>query len=300
MLGPDGSLYVVNQGSSVVGLDPNFRQLWSIPLGGEKVSAITVGPTGCTAYLVSALSDQNAPRGLLAIDTATGETVEAALPNQADVQSFDNPTLHVPLVLLHPDGLEEVYVAADSATNGSLELYLRTPVDKTPGAFTLQPRWDKPGLWSQPLALRTQTGWQIIALRARKDQGQDQIVSIEWIEGRESNWVIHGNGIDRTQMAAFALPAIDGAGTIYSPVRLSSAYPENQRLTALLAILPPTTANSQGARRTQFEPARFIAVRNGNWSSDPRTWKRLMIGPDGALYEACSRTAVRSTGFCRR
>jgi outer membrane protein assembly factor BamB len=267
-LGPDGSLYVINQGSSLMALDPNFRQLWSIPLGGQRISAITVGPTGCSAYLVSALTNESAPKGLLAIDTATGDKVEAPLPNQADVQSFDKPALDAPVVLLHSDGTEKVYVAADSGTDGSLELF-----DRTPEEFTLQRRWEKPGLWGQPLARRTQSGWQIIALRAEKGRSAgEQIMSIEWIEGTEANWPISGNGIDRTQMAASSVPTIDDAGTFYSPVRLSSAYAENQRLGALLAFLASTS-----------DPERFLAVRNetGTAIEGP---ERLMIGPDGALY----------------
>jgi hypothetical protein len=273
-LGPDGSLYVVNQGSTLIALDPNFRQLWSIPLGGERVSAITIGPAGCTAYLVSALTNENAPKGLLAIDTATGDKVEAPLPNQADVQSFDKPALHAPLVLLHPDGTEKVYVAADSATDGSLELFDRTPED-----FALQRRWEKPGLWSQPLARRTQSGWQIIALWAEKGRRTEpQIMSPEWIAGGKSNWPIHGNGIDLTLMAASSVPAIDGDGTFFSPVRLSSFYAENQRLTALLAFYFP-----RGENRRPADPERFLAARNeaGAAIQGP---ERLMIGPDGALY----------------
>jgi hypothetical protein len=278
-LGPDGSLYVINQGSSLIALDPNFRPLWSIPLGGERVSAITIGPTGCSAYLVSALTNENAPKGLLAVDTATGDKVEAPLPNQADVQSFDKPALHAPVVLLHPDGTEKVYVAADSATDGSLELF-----DRTPEEFTLQRRWEKPGLWGQPLPRRTQTGWQIIALRAEKGlSAGEQIMSIEWIDGTEASWPLYGNGVDRTQMAASSVPTIDGAGTFYSPIHLSSAYAATQGLSALLASLA-----------LPRDPDRFLEMRDETGAAIQGP-ERLMIGPDGALYALfqASRTPYR-------
>ncbi len=278
-LGPDGSLYVINQGSSLIALDPNFRPLWSIPLGGERVSAITIGPTGCNAYLVSALTNENAPKGLLAVDAATGDKVEAPLPNQVDVQSFDKPALHAPVVLLHSDGTEKVYVAADSATEGSLALF-----DRTPEEFTLQPRWEKPGLWGQPLARHTQTGWQIIALRAEKGlSAGEQIMSIEWIDGTEASWPLYGNGVDRTQMAASSVPTIGGAGTFYSPVHFSSAYAATQGLSALLASLALTR-----------DPERFLAVRDETGAAIQGP-ERLMIGPDGALYALfqASRTPYR-------
>jgi outer membrane protein assembly factor BamB len=278
-LGPDGSLYVINQGSSLIALDPNFRPLWSIPLGGERVSAITIGPTGCSAYLVSALTNEDAPKGLLAVDTATGDKVEAPLPNQADVQSFDKPALHTPVVLLHSDGTEKVYVAADSATDGSLELFNRTPEE-----FTLQRRWEKPGLWGQPLARHTQTGWQIIALRAEKGvSAGEQIMSIEWIDGTEASWPLYGNGVDRTQMAASSVPTIDGAGTFYSPIHLSSAYTATQGLSALLASLA-----------LPRDPDRFFVVRDETGAAIQGP-ERLMIGPDGALYALfqASRTPYR-------
>jgi hypothetical protein len=257
-LGPDGSLYVLNNGS-VIGLDANFRALWSIPLGHNRISPITVGPTGCFAYLVSAPGNDKGPKGILAIDTATGDQTSSSLPNQLDLQSFDHPALHAPVVLLHSDGTEKVYVAADTGTNGTLKEF-----DNQREATELKPGWEKPGLWSQPLARPVSGGdWKIVAARADKGTGTANIEVADWIDGNIEK-PMPTTPINIERMVASTVPATDAAGRLYLPLGLTGG----------LTVLRISSASG---------PDVTLSFRDSSGApiNGP---ERLMIGPDGALY----------------
>jgi hypothetical protein len=276
-LGPDGSLYALSNGS-VIGLDPNFRALWSIPLGHNRISPITVGPTGCFAYLVSAPGDGKGPKGVLAIDTATGDKTSSDLPNQADLQSFDHPALHAPVVLLHSDGTEKVYVAADTGTNGTLKEF-----DNQRKATELKPGWEKPGRWSQPLARPVSDAgkkgdWQIVGARADKAAGTAKIEVADWIDGSIEESVNYPNidNINIKQLAAW-VPAIDAAGGFYLPMSQEGSP------TGLWVSLP-----------TGLFGSLFFRDSSGAQTNGP---ERLMIGPDGALFGLFSGSMIPNRLF---
>ena len=280
-LGPDGSLYALNNGS-VIGLDPNFRALWSIPLGHNKVSPITVGPTGCFAYLVSAPGNGEGLKGLLAIDTATGDEISSDLPNQADLQSFDHPALHAPVVLLHSDGTEKVYVAADTGTNGTLDEF-----DKQREAAELKRGWEITGLWSQPLARPASEAdkkgdWEVVGARADKAAGTAKIEIADWIDGNTKKLVDYTNinNINIEQMAASSVPIIDAAGRFYLP----------------LSQVGGPTGLSVSLPTGPFGPLSFRDLSGAPTNRPERPFingpERLMIGPDGALYGLFSDSRI--------
>jgi hypothetical protein len=263
-LGPDGSLYTLNNGS-ILALDPNFRELWSIPLGHNGISPITVGPTGCSIYLVSAGQVRQSSRGLLAIDAATGDERSSSLSNQTDLDAFVGSALHAPVVLLHSDGTEKVYVAANSGSGGVLAEF-----DKSPRDAGVTPGWTQHSLWSQPLALpagKERDGnnkWQIIGGSADSGgPGPASIKALDWIDGTIAASRPIGE-IDRQHMASSAIPAIDGAGTFFLPVRKTNGQP------AVLASSPSA-------------PERLLDLRDPT-GAQTQPLRRLMIGPDGALY----------------
>ena len=263
-LGPDGSLYALNNGS-ILALDPNFRELWSIPLGHNRISPITVGPTGCSIYLVSAGHVGQSSKGLLAIDAATGDERSSALPNQTDLEAFVGSALHAPVVLLHSDGTEKIYVAADSGSGGLLAEFDKTPTD---AGVTLG--WTQTSFWSQPLARLAgketdrYNKWQIIGGSADGGGvGPASIKALDWIDGTIAAARPIGE-IDREHMTSSAMPAIDGAGTFFLPVRKKDGQP------AVLASSP-------------LAPDRLLDLRDPAGALTPPL-RRLMIGPDGALY----------------
>jgi hypothetical protein len=277
-LGPDGSLYALNDGS-VIGLDPNFRALWSIPLGHNKVSPITVGPTGCFAYLVSAPGKGDGLKGLLAIDTATGDKISSDLPNQADLQSFDHPALHAPVVLLHSeDGTEKVYVAADTGTNGTLDEF-----DNQREAAELKRGWEITGLWSQPLARPVSDAdkkgdWEIVGARADRAAGTAKIEVADWMNGNTQKSASYPKiNVYIDQMAASAVPAIDAAGRFYLPLRQLGLW-----------VLSPS--GPFGPMAFRDSSAAPINRPERPFANGPD--ERLMIGPDGALYGLFSDSRI--------
>jgi len=115
-LGPGGSLYLVN-GQEVYGFNPDLQELWKVTLADPTSSRVTVGPSGRFVYLVAK------KQGLVVINAQTGEFFTSPLANQDALARADFPSLHTPVVILHPDGSEKVYVAANSVNNGVLACF---------------------------------------------------------------------------------------------------------------------------------------------------------------------------------
>jgi hypothetical protein len=151
-LGPDGSLYFV-AGTEVYGLNPDLQELWKVTLGSIKTSRITVGPSGKFVYL---LGKRGVAMSLLSIDARTGDVAHKPLPNSELLTPAENPALHAPVVLLHTDGTEKIYVAANSINEGGLTCFdnkasSENTIETCLVASEKNP-WPLPGLFSQPSA----------------------------------------------------------------------------------------------------------------------------------------------------
>jgi hypothetical protein len=88
-----------------------------VTLADPTTSRVTVGPSGRFVYLTAK------KEGLVAINAQTGESFTTPLLNQAALAKADFPSLHAPVVILHPDGSEKVYVAANSVNEGVLACF---------------------------------------------------------------------------------------------------------------------------------------------------------------------------------
>jgi hypothetical protein len=178
-LGSDGSLYFVN-GQEVYGYNPDLQGLWKVTLADKTTSRVTVGPSGRFVYLTA----KN--EGLVAINAQTGESfTKNPLPKQDDFKLADNPSLHAPVVILHPDGSEKIYVAANTVNYGVLMCF-----NNRSGKIAAAENWPTlTGLWSQPLldqlspgtVKEPTSGKQIFAVRAAKNQGT--LTAIDWLTG---------------------------------------------------------------------------------------------------------------------
>jgi hypothetical protein len=184
-VGPDGSLYFVN-GQEAYGLNPDLQELWKVTLANKTTSRVTVGPSGRFVYLTvkspETKSATNENEGLVAINAQTGESFPNSLPNQDTLTSF-----HAPVVILHPDGSEKIYVAANSVNDGVLACF-----NNRSGKITAAEKWPGPdlkGLWSQPILDQLSpgskeqptSGKQIYAVRVTKSQGI--LTGIDWLTG---------------------------------------------------------------------------------------------------------------------
>ena len=172
-VGPDGSLYFVN-GQEVYGLNPDLQELWKVTLDDTTTSRVTVGPSGRFVYLTVKKG------GLIAINAQTGEFFKNPLPNQEALAS-----LHAPVVILHPDGSEKIYVAANSVNNGVLACF-----NNRSGKIAAAEKWpDLTGLWSQPIldqlspgsVQQPTSGKQIYAVKVANSQGT--LTGIDWLTG---------------------------------------------------------------------------------------------------------------------
>ena len=178
-VGPDGSLYFVN-GLSVYGLNPALQELWKVTLESTKTSRLTVGPSGQFLYL---LGKTDGEMGLIAIDTRTGDVSTVKLPNSDRLKSADNPTLHAPIVLLHPDGTEKIYVAANSVKEGTLTAFdnPKTTVAGAEKSIIATAHWTPlTGLFSQPTA-SVGDDRKIYSVQVTGTQGQ--LKAIGWLTG---------------------------------------------------------------------------------------------------------------------
>ncbi len=177
-VGPDGSLYFVN-GMEVYGFNPDLQGLWKVTLADKTTSRVTVGPSGRFVYLTA----KN--EGLVAINAQTGEIFINPLPNQEALKVIDNPSLHAPVVILHPDESEKIYVAANSVNDGVLTCF-NNRSEKIAAAENWKPLT---GLWSQPIldqlspgsTQQPSAGKQIFAVRVAKNQGT--LTAIDWLTG---------------------------------------------------------------------------------------------------------------------
>ncbi len=146
-LGPDGSLYFVNN-QEVYGLNPDLQQLWMVtpPLGALGTSRLTVGPSGAFVYLTA----QN--DGLITVNAQTGESCRNTLSNQDELKKVDS-TLYAPVVIRHPDGTEIIYAAANSITGGVLERFQNSNNRETKidCSKITAPAPSAAGLWGQPI-----------------------------------------------------------------------------------------------------------------------------------------------------
>jgi hypothetical protein len=177
-LGPGGSLYLVN-GQEVYGFNPDLQELWKVTLADPKTSRVTIGPGGRFVYLTAK------KEGLVAINAQTGESFRTPLLNQAALAKADFPSLHAPVVILHPDGSEKVYVAANSVNEGVLACF-----NNRSGAIAAAENWPPlTGLWSQPIpdqlspgsAQQPASGKQIYAVRVADQRGT--LTGIDWLTG---------------------------------------------------------------------------------------------------------------------
>ncbi|MBK7954126.1 MAG: PQQ-binding-like beta-propeller repeat protein [Candidatus Accumulibacter sp.] len=177
-LGADGSLYFVN-GQEVYGFNPDLQELWKVTLADPTSSRVTVGPSGRFVYLVAK------KEGLVVINAQTGESFTSPLPNQDALARADFPSLHTPVVILHPDGSEKVYVAANSVNNGVLACF-----NNRSGTIAAAENWPLlEGLWSQPLldqlspgsVQQPASGKQIYAVRVADRQGT--LTGVDWLTG---------------------------------------------------------------------------------------------------------------------
>jgi hypothetical protein len=177
-LGPDGSLYLVN-GQEVYGFNPDLQELWKVTLADKMTSRVTVGPSGRFVYLTAK------KEGLVAINAQTGESFTTPLLNQAALAKADFPSLHAPVVILHPDGSEKVYVAANSVNEGVLACF-----NNRSGTIAAAENWPPlTGLWSQPLpdqlspgsVQQPASGKRIYAVRVADQRGT--LTGIDWLTG---------------------------------------------------------------------------------------------------------------------
>jgi outer membrane protein assembly factor BamB len=177
-LGPDGSLYFVNR-QEVYGFNPDLQELWKVTLADKPTSRVTVGPSGRFVYLMAKME------GLVAINAQTGEWLKRPLPNQDDLKRADAPSLHAPVVILHPDGSEKIYVAANSVSEGVLTCF-----NNRSGTIAAAENWPPlTGLWSQPIpdqlspgsVQQPASGKQIYAVRVADQRGT--LTGIDWLTG---------------------------------------------------------------------------------------------------------------------
>lgn len=187
-LGPGGSLYVVN-GHEVFGLNPAQQELWKVTLKDKTTSRVTVGPSGKFVYLITR------EEGLVAINTQTGNFLPVALSNQEALRRVENPALHAPVVIQHPDGTEKIYVAANSVNDGVLACFdnRNTTYRKTSSREIAPAKsWELKGLRSQPIpdqlppedASRpneANRNKKIYAVRIANGQGT--LEAIGWLDG---------------------------------------------------------------------------------------------------------------------
>ncbi|WP_291986648.1 PQQ-binding-like beta-propeller repeat protein [Candidatus Accumulibacter sp. ACC007] len=181
-LGPDGSLYLV-KGQEVYGFNPDLQELWKVTLADKTTSRVTVGPSGRFVYLTA----KN--EGLVAINAQTGEYFTNPLPNQDHLKVAGKPSLHAPVVILHPDGSEKIYVAANSVNDGVLACF-NNPFDDHSGKIAAAENWPPlKGLWSQPIPdqlspgtmQKPASGKQIYAVRVADELGT--LTGIDWLTG---------------------------------------------------------------------------------------------------------------------
>ena len=178
VLGLDGSLYFGN-GLEVYGFNPDLQELWKVTLADTRTSLLTVGPSGKFLYLIG----RN--EGLVTINAQTGEYLVNALSNQETLKNIDNPTLHSPVVILHPDGTEIIYAAANSVNDGVLDAF-----NNDSGKITRRENWPQlAGLWSQPIPDSLPVGpagepnlkKKIYAVKVGNSQGT--VEEIDWLNG---------------------------------------------------------------------------------------------------------------------
>ncbi len=187
-LGPAGSLYVVN-GLEVFGLNPALQELWKVTLKDKTTSRVTVGPSGKFVYLITR------EEGLVAINAQTGDYVTVPLSNQETLRHVDNPGLHAPVVIQHPDGTEKIYVAANSVNDGVFACFdnRNTAYRKSSSwEISLAKSWELQGLWSQPIPdqlppwnpskpEKANENKKVYAVRVLKGQGT--LEAIDWLDG---------------------------------------------------------------------------------------------------------------------
>jgi hypothetical protein len=161
--------FILSTVREVYGFNPDLQELWKVTLADPTSSRVTVGPSGRFVYLVAK------KEGLVVINAQTGESFTSPLPNQDALARADFPSLHTPVVILHPDGSEKVYVAANSVNNGVLACF-----NNRSGTIAAAENWPLlEGLWSQPLldqlspggVQQPASGKQIYAVRVADRQG---------------------------------------------------------------------------------------------------------------------------------
>jgi hypothetical protein len=176
-LSSDGSLYFVN-GQEVYGFNPDLQGLWKVTLEDKASSRVTIGPTGKFVYLAGS------KEGLLSINAQTGETTKSPLPNQKALSEADNPSLQAPVVILHPDGTEKIYVAANSVNDGILASF-----NNRSGTITAAEKWPPlNGLWGQPMldqqspgGTEAASGKKVFAVKVANGNGT--LTAIDWLSG---------------------------------------------------------------------------------------------------------------------
>lgn len=182
-VGPDGSLYFVNL-KQVYGLNPDLQELWKVNLTNTGSSRLTVGPSGEFVYLTSRTE------GLVAINAQTGECFTNPLPNQEALKGIDNPALHAPVVIRHPDGTEKIYAAANSANTGVLACFdnFKTNSDYGLAKGEIKQAWKIEGLFSQPSLDPIQPNpKEEDSSKSKKlysvnvEQGRGELIAIDWL-----------------------------------------------------------------------------------------------------------------------
>ena len=268
-LGPDGSLYFVNN-QAVYGLNPDLQELWRAPLTDMTASRVTVGPSGQFVYLTA----RN--EGLVAIDAQTGESFANELPNQTALQGDDTPILHAPVVIRRPDGTEEIYVAANATNGGVLALFdnRRTALDKdeeadgdsatiVAGAVLTAPvgGWGQPIPAQMPPGAKEQPNLDRTIYAVRADSGQGALMAIDWLQVSASPMLTFSVAVSATA-APYLLNggnlALDQAGNVF--------FFNEAGDTPGLYAFPAFTA-------TLASPASGIPINS-----------QLYFGSDGTLY----------------
>ena len=149
-------------------------------LDDTTTSRVTVGPSGRFVYLTVKKG------GLVAINAQTGEFFNNPLPNQEALTAF-----HAPVVILHPDKSEKIYVAANSVNDGVLACF-----NNRSGKITAAEKWPGPdmtGLWSQPIldqlspgsVEQPTSGKQIYAVKVANGKGT--LTGINWLTGAKND-----------------------------------------------------------------------------------------------------------------
>ena len=209
-LGPDGSLYLVN-GQEVYGFNPDLQEIWKVTLDASTTSGLTVGPSGRFVYLTAKME------GLVAINAQTGELLKKPLPNQDDLKGAGDPSLQAPVVILHPDGSEKIYVAANSVNNGVLACF-----NNRSGIIAAAENWPLlTGLWSQPIpdqlspgsVQQPASGKQIYAGRFEVKRGM--LTGIDWLTGATKAMTPYFEVGDSPYLLNGGNLALDQAGTLF-------------------------------------------------------------------------------------